>query len=148
MDAKNSQVIHIIYDGMNEPEKRIQTIKTYDAISKYVYHYRILEQWYVKVDHSSSTSGSTSLSITLKPDRIPNLAQASYQPSYSLTFPSLKSVGIPNLGHTCYLTILVQITFWVLPLRNRLIEDELLNRRSKQNQPIASHYLEADSNVF
>ena len=32
LDAKNPQGIHLIYDGMNEPEKRIQTIKTDDAI--------------------------------------------------------------------------------------------------------------------
>ena len=43
LDVKNSQGIHLIYDGMNEPEKRIQTIKTDDAISKYAYHYRISE---------------------------------------------------------------------------------------------------------
>ena len=35
LDAKNSQGIHLIYDGMNEPDKWIQTIKTDDAISKY-----------------------------------------------------------------------------------------------------------------
>ncbi len=45
---------HLIYDGMNEPEKRIQTIETDDAISKYAYHYIISELWYVKVDYSSS----------------------------------------------------------------------------------------------
>ena len=132
LDAKNSQGIHLIYDGMNEPEKRIQTIKTDDAISTYAYNYKVSELWYVKVDYSSSASGSASLSTTLKPDGIPNLEQASYQPSYSLATPPLKPVGIPNLGHTCYLTILVQITFWVLPLKKRLIEDEVLNRGSKQ----------------
>ena len=107
-----------------------------------------MELWYVKVDYSSSASGSASLSTTLKPDGIPNLEQASYQPSYSLATPSLKPVGIPNLGHTCYLTILVQITFWVLPLKKRLIEDEVLNRGSKQIQPIASNDLEADSDCL
>ncbi len=131
LDVKNSQGIHLIYDGMNEPEKRIQTIKTDDAISIYAYHYRILELWYVKADHSSSALGSASLSTTLKPDGIPNLEQASYQPSYSLATPSLKPVGIPNLEHTCYLTILVQITFWVLPLKKRLIQNEVLKRGSK-----------------
>ena len=70
LDAKNSQGIHLIYDGMNEPEKRIQTIKIEDAISTYAYNYIILELWYVKVDHSSSASGSASLSTTLKPDGI------------------------------------------------------------------------------
>ena len=148
LDAKNSQGIHLIYDGMNEPEKRIQTIKTDDAISTYAYNYKVAELWYVKVDYSSSASGSASLSTTLKPDGIPNLEQASYQPSYSLATPSLKPVGIPNLGHTCYLTILVQITFWVLPLKKRLIEDEVLNRGSKQIQPITSNVLEADSDCL
>ena len=65
MDVKNSQGIHLMYDGMNEPEKRIQTIKTDDAIYKYAYHYIISELWYVKVDHSSSASGSASLSTPL-----------------------------------------------------------------------------------
>ena len=148
LDVKNSKGIHLIYDGMNEPEKRIQTIKTDDAISTYAYNYKVEELWYVKVDYSSSASGSASLSTTLKPDGIPNLEQASYQPSYSLATPSLKPVGIPNLGHTCYLTILVQITFWVLPLKKRLIEDEVLNRGSKQIQPIASKDLEADSDCL
>ncbi len=77
LDAKNSQGIHLIFDGINEPEKRIQTIKTDDAISKYAYQFIISELWYVKVDHSSSASGSASLSTTLKPDGIPNLEQAS-----------------------------------------------------------------------
>ena len=62
--------------------------------------------------------------------------------------PSLKPVGIPNLGHTCYLTIRVQITFWVLPLKKRLIEDEVLNRGSKQIQLIASNVLEDDSDCL
>ena len=45
--------------------------------------YKILELWYVKVDSSSAEIGSASPFTTLKP------------------------VRIPNLGHTCYLTILV-----------------------------------------
>ena len=114
LDSKNSQGIHLIYDGMNEQEKRIQTINADDAISTYAYNYKIAVVWYVKVDHSSSASGSASLSTTLNADGIPNLEQASYQPSYSLATPPLKPVGILNLGHTCYLTILVQITFWVI----------------------------------
>ena len=99
----NISLNHLIFDGMLQPEKRIQTIKIYDAISKCEYQYLILELLYVKVDHSSSASGSASLSTTLKPDGIPNLEQASYQPSYSLATPPLKPVGISNLG--------VQITF-------------------------------------
>ncbi len=101
--------ISFMMEGMNQ--KRIQTIKTDDAISTYANNYIIAELWYVKVDYSSSASGSASLRTTLKPDGISNLEQASYQPSYSLATPPLKPVGMPNLGHTCYLTIFVQITF-------------------------------------
>ena len=87
-----------------------------DPISNYADGYNILELWYVKVDSSSAEIGSASPSTTLKP------------------------VGIPNLGHTCYLTTLVQIIFWVLPLRKRLIAYELSNRDSKKyNQSFQVH---------
>ena len=99
---------------MREPANRIQILKTDDPISKYSFAYGVLELWYVKVDGSSSALGSASL-----------LGHASHQPSYSLTFLSLKPVEIPNLGHTCYLTTLVQNIFWVLPLRKSFIEYEL-----------------------
>ena len=114
--AKNSHGNHLIYDGMNGPANRIQIIKMGDPISNYADGYNILELWYVKVDSSSAEIGSASPSTTLKP------------------------VGIPNLGHTCYLTTLVQIIFWALPLRKRLIAYELSNRDSKKyNQSFQVH---------
>ena len=108
LDAKNSQGSHLIYEGMNGPANRIRINKMDDPISNYADGYKILELWYVKVDSSSAEIGSASPSTTLKP------------------------VGIPNLGHTCYLTTLVQIIFWVIPPRKRLIEYELSNRDSKK----------------
>ena len=110
VDAKNAHGKHLLYDGMNAPEDRIQIIKPDDPISKYADKYGIAELWYVKVDSSSAEIGSAYPSTALKP------------------------VGLPNLEYTCYLTTLVQIIFWVIPLRKRLIESELSNRDSKKIQ--------------
>ena len=121
VDAKNTHGNHLIYDGMNGPANRIRIFKTNDPISNYADGNNILELWYVKVDRSSAEIVSASPSTTLKP------------------------VGIPNLGHTCYLTTLVQIIFWVLQLRKRLIAYELSNRDSTKIQPIISGALEVDS---
>jgi hypothetical protein len=88
-----------------------------------------LELWYVKVDSGSSISGSGTASSTIPP----------VAPSASITIPPmppneilakpahalstvLKPVGIKNLGHTCYLNTLMQIIFWVVPLRKKLIQ--------------------------
>ena len=96
-------------------------MKTEDPLTKYAKGYRICEVWYVKVDRSSAVVGSESPSTTLNP------------------------IGIPNLSNTCYMTVLVQIIFWVVPLRKRLIACKLSNRESKNFQPINSGALEADS---
>ena len=96
---------------MNEPGDRIQIIKPEDPISKYADKYGIAELWYVKVDRSSAEKGSASPSTTLK------------------------LVGIPNLANTCYFTTLVQIMYWVIPLRKRLIAVDLSNRDGKKNNP-------------
>ena len=112
LDAKNSHGNHLIYDGMNGLAKRIQIIKIDDPISKYAFGYKILELWYVKVDSSSAEKGSASPSTALKP------------------------FGIPNLGHTCYLTTLAQIILWVIPLRKRwTIRDS-----KKYNQSFQVHW--------
>ena len=124
VDAKNAHGKHLLYDGMNAPEDRIQMIKADDPISKYADKYTISELWYVKVDRSSAEKGSASPSTTLKP------------------------VGIPNLANTCYFTTLVQILFWVIPLRKSLIAVELSNRDGKEIQPIISETLEADSDIL
>ena len=124
VDAKNAHGKHLLYDGMNAPEDRIQMIKADDPISKYADKYTISELWYVKVDRSSAEKGSASPSATLKP------------------------VGIPNLANTCYFTTLVQILFWVIPLRKSLIAVELSNRDGKEIQPIISETLEADSDIL
>ncbi len=101
---------------MNAPANSIQITEMDEPISKHADGYNIFELWYVKGDSSSAASGSASPSIALKP------------------------VRIPNLGHTCYLTTLMQIIFLVIPLRKRLNEYELSNRDSKKyNQSFQVH---------
>jgi ubiquitin C-terminal hydrolase len=57
----------------------------------------------------------------------------------------LKPVGIRTLGHTCHLNTLMQIIFWVVPLRKRLIQKKLPKNVPKTLQPILSVDFEADS---
>lgn len=90
--------------------------------------------WYVKVDSSSHASGTP-------PPLVP-LDSALPAPVLSTV---QKPLGIGTLGNTCYLSTLVQIIFWVVPLRKRLIEFELSNKDISQLQPIISGELEADS---
>ena len=60
VDAKNAHGKHLLYDGMDAPEDRIQIIKSDDPISKYAGIYNIVELCYVKVDRSSAEKGSAS----------------------------------------------------------------------------------------
>ena len=58
-------------------------------------------------------------------------------------FASIKSVGIHNFGNTCYLNTLVQIVFWVVPIRNRLIEYELSEEDMDKMPPVSFNELRA-----
>jgi ubiquitin C-terminal hydrolase len=60
----------------------------------------------------------------------------------------LKPVGIKTLGHTCYLNTLMQIIFWVVPLRKRLSQKKLPKNVPKNLQPIFSVGFEADSETL
>ena len=68
LDSRNSHGIHLIFDGINEPEKRIQIISLDDPFSKIAPLYAIMELWYVKVDGGrSSSAGSGTASLTIPP---------------------------------------------------------------------------------
>ena len=56
---------------------------------------------------------------------------------------SIKSVGIHNFGNPCYLNTLVQIVFWVVPIRNRLIEYELSEEDMDKMPPVSFNELRA-----
>jgi ubiquitin C-terminal hydrolase len=57
----------------------------------------------------------------------------------------LKPVGIKNLGHTCYLSTLLHVVFWVVPLRKRLIQKKQPKNNPKTLQPVFLLDFEADS---
>ena len=67
LDSRNSPGIHLIFDGINEPEKRIQIVILDDPFSKIAPGYDIMELWYVKVDSGSSSAGSGTASSTIPP---------------------------------------------------------------------------------
>jgi hypothetical protein len=52
LDQKNSNQNHLLFDGFESSDKRIQVISLDDSISKYSNGYDILELWYVKFDSS------------------------------------------------------------------------------------------------
>jgi ubiquitin C-terminal hydrolase len=57
----------------------------------------------------------------------------------------LKPVGTKNLGHTCYLSTLLHVVFWVVPLRKILIQKKQPKNNPKTLQPVFSLDFEADS---
>jgi ubiquitin C-terminal hydrolase len=61
----------------------------------------------------------------------------------AVLFASINSVGIHNFGNTCYLNTLVQIVFWFVPIRNRLIEYELSKEDMDKIPSVSSNELRA-----
>jgi hypothetical protein len=114
-----------------------------------------LELWYVKVDSGGSSSGSGTASSTIPPmapsasATIPPMPpnEILAKPAHALS-TVLKPVGIKTLGHTCYLNTLMQIIFWVVPLRKKLIQKKQPKNVPKNLQPIFSVDFEADSETL
>ncbi len=67
VDSRNSPGIHLLFDGLNVPEERIQMVSLDDPFSKHSRRYDIMELWYVKVDSGSSSAGSGTASSTPPP---------------------------------------------------------------------------------
>jgi hypothetical protein len=152
LDIRNSPGIHLIFDGLNELEERNQIISFHDPLSKIALTHCILELWYVKVDSGSSSSGSGTASSTIPPmapsasTTIPPIPQNEIlaKPADALS-TALKPVGIKTLGHTCYLNTLMQIIFWVVPLRKKLMQKKQPKNVPKNLHPIFSVDFKADS---
>ena len=128
LDVKNSKGIHIIYDGMSgyEDEQRIKVISLGDPMSKvtgstFVIH----ELWYVKTIPSSVDTMTTS--------KIPPMPSPSYATMLST---KVEPVGIHNFGNTCYFNTLVQIIFWVVPIRKRLLEYKVVKKVLNKIPPV------------
>ena len=122
LDVKNSQGIHIIYDGMSghEDEQRIKVISLGDPISTVILSgFVIHELWYVKTIPSSVDTMTTS--------KIPPMPSPSYATMLST---KVEPVGIHNFGNICYFNTLVQIIFWVVPIRKRLLEYKVVKKSS------------------
>jgi hypothetical protein len=60
----------------------------------------------------------------------------------------LKPVGIKNLGQTCYLSTLLQVVFWVVPLRKLLIQKKQPKNNPKTLQPVFLLVFEADTETL
>jgi Ubiquitin carboxyl-terminal hydrolase len=155
LDIRNSPGIHLMFDGINELDERVQIISLDDPLSKIAPTYRILELWYVKVDSGGSSSGSGTASSTIPPmapsasATIPPMPpnEILAKPAHALS-TVLKPVGIKTLGHTCYLNTLMQIIFWVVPLRKKLSQKKQPKNVPKNLQPIFSVDFEADSETL
>ena len=156
LDFRNSPGIHLMFDGAKDThEERVQIISLDDPLSKIAPRYRILELWYVKVDNGSSISGSGTASSTIPPvatsasTTIPLMPpnEILAKPAHALS-TVLKPVGIKTLGHTCYLNTLMQIIFWVVPLRKKLIQKKQPKNVPKNLHPIFSVDFEADSETL
>lgn len=120
LDVKNSQGIHISYDGMSgyEDEQRIRVIRLEDPIRTVIpFAFHIHELWYVKAIPSSVDTMTTS--------KIPPMPSRSCA---TLLSTNVKPVGIHNFKNTCYLNTLVQIIFWVVPIRKRLLEYKVVKK--------------------
>jgi len=57
-------------------------------------------------------------------------------------------VGIENLRHTCFLSTLLQVIFWVVPLRKRFIQKKRSKKDPKTLQPVFSLDFEIDSETL
>lgn len=137
LDVKNSQGIHISYDGMSgyEDEQRIKVIRLGDPIPTVIpLGYHIHELWYVKTIPSSVYTMSTS--------KIPPMPPPSCATMIST---KVKPVGIHNFGKTCYLNTLVQIIFWVVPIRKRLIEYKVVKKVLNKIRPVIMGDFEFDA---
>ena len=120
LDVKNSQGIHISYDGMSgyEDEQRIKVIRLEDPIHTVIPPgYDIHELWYVKTIPSSFDTMTTS--------KLPLLPSRSCATMLST---NVKPRGIHNFKKTCYLNTLVQIIFWVVPIRKMLLEYKVVKK--------------------
>ena len=116
MDCRNSPGIHLIFDGIKE--ERIQIITLDDLFSKIAPRYDIMELWFVKVDSGSSSAGLGTASSAIPPmalsasSTIPPMSpdDVSAMPAHELS-TIVKPLGIKNLGHTYYLSTLLQMYF-------------------------------------
>ena len=111
-----------------------------------------MELWYVKVDGGSSSAGSGTASSTIPPMAASMYTSLPPMPPNDLSampahvLPTvLKPVGTKNLGHTCYLSTLLHVVFWVVPLRKILIQKKQPKNNPKTLQPVFSLDFEADS---
>jgi ubiquitin C-terminal hydrolase len=59
-------------------------------------------------------------------------ASATLPTTSAISSSAIMPPGIQNLGNTCYLTTLVQITFWVAPLANGWIDAKLTKKESSK----------------
>ena len=155
LDKRNSPGIHLIFDGLYQQERRIQIISLDDPFSKIASGNDIMELWYVKVDGGSSSAGSGTASSTIPPMASSMYTSLSPMPPNDISampahvLPTvLKPVGIKNLGHTCYLNTLLHVVFWVVPLRNRLMQMKQPKNNPKTLQPVFSLDFEADSETL
>ena len=131
LDVKNPRGVHVIYDGMLGTAKRVQAIRLDDP--KYAPDiYDIVELWYVKIGRSPVSSGTGT-------SKIPST------PSPPMITASVKPGGIPNFGNTCYFNTLVQIVFWLVPIRKRLIDYKLSKEDLDKMPTVVSQEFEMDS---
>ena len=132
LDAKSPRGVHVRYDGMHPMSKRVQPIRIDDP--KYTPRgFEIAELWYVKVESSAGTSGTETLKIPSTPSSSPLLSV------------SIKPAGLHNFGNTCYLNTLLQIMFWLVPIRKRLIEYKLSKDDLDKIPSVCSSEFEADN---
>jgi hypothetical protein len=137
LDVRNSHGIHISYDGMYGVEKGIQVIRLEDPIQNSIGGFCIYELWYVKA--IPPTVG------TITTSKIPPLLFSNVKPQIlPMLSTNVKPVGIHNFGNTCYLNTLVQIIFWVVPIRKRLIEYKLSKKDLNKIPPVFLGELEFD----
>ena len=130
LDAKSPRGVHVRYDGMHPMSKRVQPIRIDDP--KYTRGFEIAELWYVKVESSAGTSGTETL-------KIPSTS------SSPLLSVSVKPAGLHNFGNTCYLNTLLQIMFWLVPIRKRLIGYKLSKDDLDKIPSVCSSEFEADN---
>lgn len=131
LDAKNPRGVHVSYDGMLAMAKRVQPIRMDDP--KYTRGFMIAELWYVKVGSSTGTLGTDVSKISPSPPSAPVLSA------------SVKPAGLHNFGNTCYLNTLVQIIFWVVPIRKKLMDYKLSKGDLDKIPSVLSNDFKADN---